>query len=170
MSLQREFAAARSAWQPLTFYQKFEHVCILILTGLIAIVIVFAIWNLALKILISVFTTGFDPTDYAVFQAVFGMMFTVIIALEFKQSLLVPAERRNSVVQVRAVVLIALLAIARKMIILDLKETEAMQLFALSAAILALGGVYWLVREQDRRHSTATEPTRVAPVHPVATP
>jgi uncharacterized membrane protein (DUF373 family) len=170
MSLQKEFAAARVAWQPLTLYQKFEHVCILILTGLIAIVIVFAIWNLALKILISIFTTGFDPTDYAVFQAVFGMMFTVIIALEFKQSLLVPAERRNSVIQVRAVVLIALLAVARKMIILDLKETEAMQLFALSAAILALGGVYWLVREQDRRHGTASAPTRVDPVNPVAAP
>jgi len=26
-----------------------------------------------------------------------------------------------------------------------------MQLFALSAAILALGAVYWLVRNQDRR-------------------
>ena len=151
MSLQKEFAAARSAWQPLTLYQKFEHVCILILTGLIAIVIVFAIWNLALKILLSIFTSRFDPTDYAVFQAVFGMIFTVIIALEFKRSLLVLAERRNSVVQARAVVLIALLAVVRKLIIVDLKETEAMHLFALSAAILALGGVYWLVRDQDRR-------------------
>ena len=48
-------------------------------------------------------------------------------------------------------VLIALLAIVRKLLILDLAETEAMQLFALSAAILALGAVYWLVRDQDRR-------------------
>jgi uncharacterized membrane protein (DUF373 family) len=151
MPLQKEFAAARIAWRPLTLYQKFEHACILILTALIAIVIIFAIWNLALKIMLSVFTTGFDPTDYAVFQAVFGMIFTVIIALEFKRSLLVLAERRNSVVQARAVVLIALLAVVRKLIIVDLKETEAMQLFALSAAILALGGVYWLVRDQDRR-------------------
>jgi uncharacterized membrane protein (DUF373 family) len=151
MPLQKEFAAARVAWQPLTLYQKFEHACILILTALIAIVIVFAIWNLALKILLSIFTSRFDPTDYAVFQAVFGMIFTVIIALEFKRSLLVLAERRNSVVQARAVVLIALLAVVRKLIIVDLKETEAMQLFALSAAILALGGVYWLVRDQDRR-------------------
>src|SRR5437879_6128589 len=155
MSLQKEFTAARIAWQPLTLYQKFEHACILILTGLIAVVIVFAIWNLALNILISVFTTRFDPTDYAVFQAVFGMMFTVIIALEFKQSLLAVTERRDSVVQVRAVVLIALLAVVRKLIIIDLKETEAMQLFALSAAVLALGGVYWLVRDQDRRHRMA---------------
>jgi len=75
MPLQKEFAAARVAWQPLTLYQKFEHACILILTALIAIVIVFATWNLALKILLSIFTSRFDPTDYAVFQAVFGMIF-----------------------------------------------------------------------------------------------
>ena len=150
--LKRDLATARREWEPLTFYERFEHVSILIVTGLIMIVIVFSIWNLALKILGAVFTGGFDPTDYAVFQAVFGMIFTVIIALEFKRSLLVLAERSESVVQVRAVVLIALLAVVRKLIILDLTSTEAMQLFALSAAILALGGVYWMVRDQDRRH------------------
>ena len=55
----------------------------------------------------SILSTNFDPTDYGVFQAVFGTIFTVIIALEFKRSLLVLAERSDSVVQVRAVVLIA---------------------------------------------------------------
>ena len=39
----------------------------------------------------------------------------------------------------------------RKLLILDLSSTDAARLFALSAAILALGGVYWLVRHQDRR-------------------
>jgi uncharacterized membrane protein (DUF373 family) len=48
------------------------------------------------------------------------------------------------------VILIALLAIVRKLIILDLTSTDALQLFALAAAILALGAVYWLVRDQDR--------------------
>lgn len=166
MRLGKEFAAARLEWEPMTLYQKFEHVIILILTGLIATVIIAATWNLALKILLGVvFSSTFDPTEYSVFQAVFGMIFTVIIALEFKRSLLVAAERRHSVVQVRAVVLIALLAIVRKLIILDLNATEALQLFALAAAVLALGGVYWLVRDQDRRHrmpraaDCAAEPT-----------
>jgi uncharacterized membrane protein (DUF373 family) len=54
-------------------------------------------------------------------------------------------------VQVRTVILLALLAIVRKLIILDLATTDSMQLFALAAAILALGVVYWLVRDQDRR-------------------
>jgi Phosphate-starvation-inducible E family len=101
MQLREETAAARARWEPLTLYQKFEDVVVLILTGLIAIVIVSAVWNLALKVLFGlILSDTFDPTEHAVFQAVFGMIFTVIIALEFKRSLLVVTERRGTVVQV----------------------------------------------------------------------
>jgi uncharacterized membrane protein (DUF373 family) len=132
----------------LTFYERFEQIIILILTGLIAIIVV---WNLSLKIFHGVIAPQtFDPSEYSVFQAVFGAIFTVIIALEFKRSLLVVAQRQESIVQVLTVVLIALLAIVRKVMILDLASTEALQLFALASAILALGAVYWLVRDQDR--------------------
>jgi uncharacterized membrane protein (DUF373 family) len=151
MQWQERFRRARAEWMLLTFYERFEQVVILILTGLIALVVVFAVWNLALKIFHAVLAPqGFDPTDYSVFQAIFGAIFTVIIALEFKRSLLVVAERQESIVQVRTVILIALLAIVRKLIILDLTSTDALQLFALAAAIMALGAVYWLVRDQDR--------------------
>ena len=151
MQWQERFRRAQAEWTLLTLYEKFEQIVILILTGLIAIVIVFAVWNLALKIFHAVIAPQtFDPTEYSVFQAVFGAIFTVIIALEFKRSLLVVARRQESIVQVRTVILIALLAIVRKLIILDLASTDALQLFALAAAILALGAVYWLVRDQDR--------------------
>lgn len=150
MRMKKEFADFRLALEPLTFYQKFEQFCVLILTALIAVIIVFALWHLALSILNSILSSTFDPTDYAVFQSVFGMIFTVIIALEFKRSLLVLAERRDGIVQVRTVILIALLAVVRKLIILDLSTTDAFHLLALAAAILALGAVYWLVRDQDR--------------------
>ncbi len=72
--------------------------------------------NLLLKIVLSLLASTLDPTDPSVFQALFGMIFTVIIALELKRSLLVLAERIDSVVQVRAVLLIALLAKVRKLI------------------------------------------------------
>jgi uncharacterized membrane protein (DUF373 family) len=151
MQWQERFRRAQAEWTLLTLYEKFEQIVILILTGLIAIVIVFAVWNLALKIFHAVIAPQtFDPTEYSVFQAVFGAIFTVIIALEFKRSLLVVARRQENIVQVRTVILIALLAIVRKLMILDLASTEALQLFALAAAILALGAVYWLVRDQDR--------------------
>ena len=156
MTLKERLAAERQRWKVLSAYQKFEHAVILVLTALIAVVIGFALWNLVLKVLLSIISSsGFDPTDYAVFQAFFGMIFTVIIALEFKRSLLVVADRRHGIIQVRTVLLIALLAVVRKLMIIDLSEAEAQQVFALAAAILALGAVYWLVREQDRREQHA---------------
>src|SRR3954447_18124597 len=152
MALKEGFANARRDWTLLTLYGKFEHAVNVILTGLIALIIALAVWNLLLKVVAGIIAAGgLDPTDNAVFQALFGMIFTVIIALEFKRSLLVVAERRSSVVQVRTVVLIALLAIVRKLMIIDLSATDAQQVLALAAAILALGAVFWLVRDQDSR-------------------
>jgi uncharacterized membrane protein (DUF373 family) len=152
MRLKQEFAAARAQWSLLTFYQKFEHAIVILLTFLISLVVVMAVWNLTIKVIGSIVLAGsIDPTDYSVFQALFGMIFTVIIALEFKRSLLIVTERHESVVQVRTVVLIALLAIVRKLLIIDLSATDALQLFALAATVLTLGAVYWLIRDQDER-------------------
>ena len=152
MALRGEIEAGRMRWRGLSFYQKFEHAVVLVLVGLIAVVVIAAVWSLAVKILFGLVLSGrVDPTDPAVFQGVFGMIFTVIIALEFKRSLQIVTERRDTVVQVRAVILIAMLAIVRKLIILDIGPANTGELFGLAAAILALGAVYWLVRDQDRR-------------------
>ena len=87
-------------------------------------IIVSAIWKLAIKVLYAlVLSDTFDLTDLAAFQSVFGMVFTVIIALEFKRRLVLVTERTESVVQVHAVILIALLAIVRKLIILDISPS-----------------------------------------------
>jgi uncharacterized membrane protein (DUF373 family) len=152
MALREEIKAGEARWRRLTDYLKFEHAIVLVLTLLISVIIVSAIWKLAIKILSSlVLSETFDLTDIAAFQSIFGMIFTVIIALEFKRTLLLVTERTESVVQVRAVILIALLAIVRKLIILDISPDDAPQLLALAVATLSLGGVYWLVRDQDRR-------------------
>lgn len=150
--LRREFEAARGQWRVLGLYERFEQVMVMLLTGVIAVIAVAAIWSLILEVLASlVLKRQFDVTEHAAFQRVFGMIFTVVIALEFKRSLLVAVERRQSIVQVRVILLLALLAILRKLIILDLAETEAMKIVGLAAVLLALGAVYWAVREQDRR-------------------
>jgi len=105
----RPLGRFRESWRALTLYERFEQAVILGLTGVIAVIIVSALWNLILRVALSlVLADVFDPTDPAVFQTVFGAIFTVIIALEFKRSILVVAERRFGVVQVRAVILIAI--------------------------------------------------------------
>jgi uncharacterized membrane protein (DUF373 family) len=144
-----------------SLYEWFERAVVLLLTLLIAIVVIAAVWTLSLKILFGLVLAGsLDPSDYRVFQSVFGMILTVIIALEFKKSLLVVAERREAVVQIRSVIVIALLAVCRKVIILDLTETDAFHTLAFAAVILALGTVYWLVRDSDRRRDETAQMKR----------
>jgi len=54
----------------------------------------------------------------------------------------------------QVVLLVALLALARKFIILDATKYSAGTILALAAVLLALGVTYWLVRDQDRRHAS----------------
>jgi len=65
--------------------------------------------------------------------------------------------REQSVIQIKVVLLIALLALARKFIVLDLHEVAAGELLGLAAITLALGIVYWLMRERDDRLAGASK-------------
>jgi uncharacterized membrane protein (DUF373 family) len=62
-------------------------------------------------------------------------------------------ERKKSIIQVRTVVLVSLLALVRKFIILDTGKAEPLTIIGLAMAVMALGAVYWLVRDQDRKES-----------------
>jgi len=117
----------RRYWSIMSFYERFEHVVALLLTALIAVVIVIALWRL------------------------FGHIMTLLIAMEFKHSILRVIARKERIIQVKTVLLIALLALARKFIILDISVLSASLIVALALSTFALGTVYWLLRERDDR-------------------
>ena len=133
------------------------------LTGLIGLVIIAAVVNLCSRVVVLVIFGLLDPAEHSVFQAVFGMIFTVLIALEFNHSILSVLHRQESIIQLRTVILIALLALARKFIILDASKTEPLTIIGLAAAVLALGAVHWLVRDQDRKDTQLTAETASQP-------
>ena len=123
----------------------------LVLGFLISVVIVVAMFNLLRSVWLLLQEGVIDPARPEVFQSLFGMIMIVLIALEFNHTILGIVERGLSVVQVRAVVLIALMAVLRKFIVIEVADADAMLLFALSGATIALGGVYWSVSEQNAR-------------------
>lgn len=145
----------REHWSLMNYYERFEHVVAFILGVIIALVIALALLQLLARVVPLLVTGSIDPLDHEVFQGLFGMIMTLLIALEFKHSIIRVALRRESIVQVKTVVLIALLALSRKFIVLDSKVTEAQTIAALALATLVLGIVYWLLRERDDRLSKA---------------
>ncbi len=93
---------------------------------------------------------GWPGFDHSVFQGIFGMILTVLIAMEFNHTILSILHRKKSIVQLRTVILIAMLALARKFIIVDLSAATPTTIAALGFAVLCLGAVYWLIRQQDQ--------------------
>lgn len=144
-------AETRLQWSIMTLYERFEQVVAIVLSFVIALVIALALVQLLVRIIPLLLTGALDPMEHEVFQMLFGMVMTLLIALEFKHSIIRVALRKSSIVQVKTVVLIALIALSRKFVILDTKATSAGTIAALAGATLVLGLVYWLLRDRDDR-------------------
>jgi uncharacterized membrane protein (DUF373 family) len=141
----------QTQWAVLSYYQRFEGFVALVLTLVIGLVILVALFRLTFSVVTGLLLGVLDPLDPAVFQTVFGEILTLLIALEFNHTLQYVVKREQSIIQTKVVLLIALLAVARKFIVLDLREVDSGQLLALAAITLALGLAYWLMRERDDR-------------------
>jgi uncharacterized membrane protein (DUF373 family) len=132
-------------------YEKFEQVIVVALSMVIALVILMTLVQLYERVVPLVLGGVLDPLDHTMFQALFGSIFTVLIAMEFKHSIVRAALRRDNVVQVRAVLLIALLAKSRKFVILGIETTPGTTVGGLGAITLVLGIVYTILRDRDAR-------------------
>ena len=139
----------KARWNVLTYYQRFESAVALVLTAVIALIILVALYRLCVGVVAGLLLGALDPLEHTVFQTVFGQIMTLLIALEFNHTLRFFVTRHESIIQTRVVVLIALLALARKFIILDINETSPGYLLGLAAVTLALGVTYWLMRQRD---------------------
>jgi uncharacterized membrane protein (DUF373 family) len=156
---QKLLAETRERWSIMSLYERFEQVVAIVLSLVIAIVIALALVQLLVRIAPLLMSGAIDPLDHDVFQMLFGMIMTLLIALEFKHSIIRVSLRRSSIVQVKTVVLIALIALSRKFVILDTNVTSASTIAALAGATLVLGVVYWLLRDQeDRLADSESEP------------
>jgi len=150
-----KFQNFRDQWAIMSFYERFEQVVALVLSAVIAAIIVVSLFQLISIVFTLLIVDAFNPLDHKVFQNVFGMIMTLLIAMEFKHSIVRVTLRRDSIIQVKTVILIALIALARKFVILD-PEVSPGKVAALASATLALGVTYWLLRERDDRMAEET--------------
>ena len=78
-------------------------------------------------------------------QKVFGYFFMVLIGLELIETIKTYLEDNR--IHVEVVFLVAMIAIARKVIILDYDKTEPIMLFGIAAIIIALTVGYYFVKK-----------------------
>jgi uncharacterized membrane protein (DUF373 family) len=143
---------SKTDWRKLATYDQFERIALICVMVLLAVLTVVAIVFAAIKI-IDDLALGEAFLDKAALQDTFGLILTVIILLEFNHSIFLALVRRTGAIQVRIVVLIAVLVIARKLMLQDFANVDLQTLLGFGGLLLALGGLYWLISDGDRRHA-----------------
>ena len=112
--LPRSLAGLRRDWADLSIYQRFEAFVAFLLRVVIGAVILVALYRLFIDVWDTLVLRSRNPLEHSVFQRVFGGIMTVLIALEFNHTLKYAITRGRGIIQGRIVLLIALLALARK--------------------------------------------------------
>jgi uncharacterized membrane protein (DUF373 family) len=79
----------------------------------------------------------------------FGLVLNVLIALEILAN--ITAYLKKNVTQVELVIVTSLIAVARKIIILDLEKKSSGDLIALAVAVFALSISYAIVHQINKR-------------------
>lgn len=125
--------------------EVFEGIILRILIAMMALAIIAATADLAWVFVRDLLSPPFDLLTVTELLEVFATFLLVLIGIELLETVKVYATERH--VHVETVLLVALLAVLRKVITLDVKDVPAMTLFAVAAVILALAGAYWLMRK-----------------------
>jgi uncharacterized membrane protein (DUF373 family) len=131
-------------------YDQFELIISGILLVVISIIIIYSTGQVVIT-LVADFHTGVHFAEQGALKDTFGLILGLLILIEFNHSIALAMRRRSGVLEVRVVILIAIIVIARKLILLDYATTGLNTLLGLGGLALSLGALYWLLTDVERR-------------------
>ncbi len=120
-----------------------------VLSLAMVVVIVASIFDLGVYLVNELFTTSYGEFNEVLFT-IFGLFLNILIALEILEN--ITAYLRKHVVHVELVIVTSLIAVARKIIILDLDKVTGGTIIGLGVAVLSLSIAYWIIRSSNIRH------------------
>ncbi len=132
--------------------EKFETLINGVLLAMMAVVVVM----LTLKIVVMIPRAVMDTTglQFGVepMLDLFGDMLLVLIGLELMHSVKVYLE--DHTVHVEVILSIALVALARKLIVVDVKQFDGLSLVGLASLVVALAAAHYLIRLKSPPRTT----------------
>lgn len=139
----------KELWPGMTAFERFEYILMLFVSVLLAVIILVALLRLVENVYHLVITEATHKTEFKAFQTTFGMLLTLLIAFEFRNSIDAILEGKGLLIQAKIIVLIAIIALARKFLVLDPDEYDAGIIAAYAGVALSLGIIYWLLSKRE---------------------
>lgn len=123
---------------------RLEHVLVISLVGMMMVVVALATVDLAWLILRDIITPPIVLLEVDELLDLFAFFLLILIGLELLET--IKAYLRRNVVHVEIVLEVALIAIARKVILLDVEKYDWPSVMAIAGLVLALAGAFALNR------------------------
>ena len=117
--------------------------CVRVLAVLMAIVIVLGVGDVGYVMVQRLLNPPIGLLNVAEIFQIFGAFMVVLIAIEIFIN--IRLYLGTNILPIKLVIGTALMAIARKVIVLDISTVSAMDVLGIAAVTLALGIAYWLV-------------------------
>lgn len=138
---------------------RFEQLIAKLLGVLLVLLIIFSTVELLRQLVLSLFLRQ-TSWQGEVLIGYFGELLNILIALELLQN--ITAYLKRHAVQIQLVLLTAITAVARKLIVLPgTGESKPLMVLALGLCALSLAGAYWLMRNVNLQGRPAkTTPAR----------
>ena len=127
-------------------------VCIKILAVMMVAVILWAVADVFYVIYLRLMAPPFMLLDINDIFKIFGAFMAVLIAIEIFIN--IRLYLGSNTLPVKLVVATALMAIARKVIILDLDNISPQYILSIAAVVLALGVTYWLISKSGKTRTS----------------
>lgn len=130
----------------ITYIKKFERLLILSLVFMMALVLLLSTIELGWVIIKDIMSPPYMILEIDELLELFGIFMLVLIGIELLETI-VKTYLNESTDHARIVIAVAIIAIARKVIILDVKDLSGTALLGIAAIILSLTVGYYLVRK-----------------------
>ena len=128
----------------LQYVDRFERVVYMILLIMLCLLISFAVLTLVATMVADLLSAPALLLTGDEILSAFGGFLLVLLSLEFFESIKV--YLRENVIPYELVVVIAITAIARKVIVLDLETASDVHLVGLGVVVISLAGAYYLLK------------------------
>lgn len=128
----------------LEYLNKFERAIVSTLIVLMGLVVVLATLDLGWNIVRNILTPPFGLLTVDEMLDIFGYFLIVLIGIELLGTM--TAYFIEHIVHAEIVVEVAMIAVARKVIILDVKELGSLNVIAIAAIIVAMAAAYLVIK------------------------
>ena len=126
------------------FVRKFERFIVISLIVMMMLVVALSTLELGWIIVKDIITPPVLLLELDELLEIFGFLLLIIIGVELLET--IKAYLRTNVIHVEIVLEVALIAIARKVIVLDLSKYDGLQVIAIASLILALAAAFYIER------------------------